>query len=409
MFLRYAIKELTIRRHRTVVNCIGIAIAVALVISLYSLSHAYKDAVRKPFEASGVDLALERPKDGESGANVSGVILPNSATPIHGHEVRKIMDVDGIESVTVALQAWSFDKGNFKVIVGIDPGSPVIGPVVFKDWVDSGRFFEASERGVAVVEKHFARSYGLKSGGSVDIAGETFEIVGTVEVKEGSQLSAPNFFLPIGEARRLAKVGSQDVNAVYVRLRQAADTKEAIDKINAEIHGLKISSPDSSLSVADSLFSLAEKFTWLVGAIIVIAAVSLIFKTVSANIFERIKEIGIMKAVGWTGKNIRGQLALEMLIQATAAGVLGILSGALISRLFSTFQVQALLPWQGSPLPNAGGVTAASTDLVSLEVKFSLPFIFGVFIVTILIALISGLLASEQLNAIKPVEALRKI
>jgi putative ABC transport system permease protein len=408
MSVKYAIKELLIRRHRTVVTCIGIAVSVALVISLYSLSNAYKAAVRQPFEASGVDFVIERPKaQSGSGAKTSGVILPDSATAITYDEVQRLLSIDGIESLATALQVWSFDKGSFKVISGINPDGPDIGPVMFVNWIKDGRFFDPGESGVAVVEKHYASSYRLKVNDDIEISGKIFKIIGTVEVKEGSQLSAPNYFLPIDDVRRLAGVAENNVNAIYIRLSKAADAKIIIDNINRAISGVKISSPDSSLSVADSLFSLSERFTWLISIVIAVIAVFLILKTVSANISERTKEIGIMKAVGWTSGYIRRQLTIEMFIQAILGAMAGIIAGVLLSYALSLFKINAPLPWQGSPIPGSLGMS--DVNLIPLKVSISPLFILTVFVVTVLITLLCGLLASKKANVIKPAEALRKI
>lgn len=410
MPVKYAIREMLIRRHRTAVNCIGIAVAIALVISLYSLSAAYKAAARKPFEASGVDLALERPKaQNNGGTRTSGVILPDSATVITGEELARLSQIDGIEAITASIQAWSFDSGKFKVIAGIDPDSPAIGPAMFVNWVSEGNFFRSGESGVAVVEKHYANSYGIKTGGSVEISGESFLITGKVAVKEGSQLAAPNFFLPIEDVRRLTGLEKNAVNAVYIRLQQASDTKNITDKISGAIPGIKVSSPDSSLSVADSLFSLSERFIWLISIVIVAVAVFLIFKTVTSSISERIREIGIMKAVGWTSGNIRGQLTLETLIQAAAGGVLGVITGTLLSFASSAFKINAPLPWQGSPIPGSAGMAVSNSEQVALQVSISPLFIFEVFIAALLIALLCSITASRQANKINPAESMRKL
>jgi putative ABC transport system permease protein len=309
----------------------------------------------------------------------------------------------------MSIQAWSFDRGNFKVVAGIDPDSPAIGPSLFKNWVSEGNFFRAGERGVAVVERHYARSYGLKTGGSVDIAGEQFRIIGMVTVEEGSQLSAPNFFLPIDDVRRLVGIERKGVNAIYIQLEQASDTQTIIEKISNEIPNSKIASPDSSLSVADNLFSLSERFIWLISLVIMVVAVFLIFKTVSSNISERTKEIGIMKAVGWTGTNICGQIILETFLQTAAGAVLGVITGVLLSFGLSVFKINAPLPWQGSPIPGSREMTTAEAELVPLEIHISPLFLIAVFASAVLIALVCGFAASRKAVDIKPAETLRRV
>lgn len=407
MSIKYAIKELVVRRHRTFVTCIGIAVAVAFVTVLYTITTAYKAQIRKPFEASGIDLVLQKPKE-KTGDNTKskGVILPESATAIAGDEVKMLAGIDGIENMVTSVQAWSFDRGNFKVIMGIDPESPAIGPAMFMDWVNNGRFFGVGEEGVAVIEKHYAKFNGVKIGDDIEIAKEKFSIIGTVEVKEGNQTSAPNLFIPLSDIRRLTGIKADDVNAIYLRLNKATDAKIVMDKINKAIPGIKISTPDSSLSVADSLFSLSERFIWLLSFVIAIVAVFLILKTVSASISERVREIGVMKAVGWSSGNIRRQFSLEMLIQSIIGGAGGIFIGVSLSFALSMVEINAPLPWQGSPIPGSHG---GATELVPLDISISPCFLLIVFIITVLISWFCGFIASKKASDMNPAQALRSL
>lgn len=408
MSFHYALKELAIRRHRTIVSCLGIAVAVALVVSLFSISEAYRLAVRAPFEESGVDLVVQRPKEQSEGkARTQGVILPDSAAPMTLKEVEGLSKVSGIGEMATAIQVWSFDIGRFKVIEGVDPSNPDIGPVRFRQWINKGRFFTSGERGVVVAEKHFAKFYGLKVGNPIEISGEKFKLIGTVEIKNSSQLSAANLFMPIEEVRRLASVEAGAVNAIYIRLDKAVMATDVGELIKTEIPGAKIASPDSSLAVADSLFWLSQKFTWLITMVIVMVAGFLVLKTVASNVFERTREIGVMKAFGWTSRNIRQQLSLEMLLQGVLGGVLGLLIGVFVSFYLSGLKVNAPLPWQGSPIPGTIGKGMGDAGLVPLQINLSPILMLAVFILAVLITLISGLVASRRAIKIKPAEAFR--
>ena len=59
--------------------------------------------------------------------------------------------------------------------------------------------------------------------------------------------------------------------------------------------------------------------------IAIIVAVLIAFKTMAGNIAERAREIGVLKAVGWTNRNVVTQLLSESVIQCFLAGILGLL------------------------------------------------------------------------------------
>jgi putative ABC transport system permease protein len=410
MSLRYAVRELTVRRHRTFVNCLGIAVAVALIISLFSLSEAYRAAVRTPFEGSGVDVVAQKPNDRSVGqSKVSGVTLPDSAAPLTKDEVGKLKKLKGIDKMAVSLQVWSFDPGRFKVIEGVDPENPNIGPLRFREWIAKGRFFKAGDKGVAVAEKHFAKFYGLRVGDPIDISGEIFKLIGTVEVKNSSQLTSANLFLPIDEVRRLSGIDSGSVNGIYIHLNKAASSVDVVEAIRKAVPGIKVTSPDSSLATADSLFRLSQQYTWLIAVIVIIVAAFLILKTAAANILERTREIGIMKAVGWTKYNVSRQLFLEMLIQGLLGAAIGIAAGIFGSVFLSGLKVNAPLPWQGSPIPNTIGSSAADAGSVPLHIAFSPLLLLAVFATAVILTLVSGMIASRKAVSTKPAATLRHI
>ena len=410
MFFVYAVKELLLRRHRAITTCISIGVAVALIISIYSVSDAYKKAVKKPFETAGVDLVVQRPREQlKKTVKTTGIILPDFALPIGEIEISKLASMPEIDKYATSIQVWAFNKGRFKVIEGLDPASPALGPVMFSKWVSSGRFFNLNEKKVVVAEKHFARFYGLKAGDKLQIANEVFKLIGTVEVKKGSQLAAPNLFLPIPEVRRLAGMEANSANSIFIRLKKATDTAKIIEQIRKKIPGVKITSPDSSLSVADSLFSLTQKFTWLLSVLVIVAAVFFILKTVSANIFERTRELGIMRVVGWTGRNIRTQLTFELLIQGIVGGLTGIIISCATAYGLSRLKVNAPLPWQGSPMPDPSGKAVSGINSIPLQIDLSPFFISVVFILALIICLLCGIVASRKAIKIKPAESLRKV
>ena len=86
-----------------------------------------------------------------------------------------------------------------------------------------------------------------------------------------------------------------------------------------------VATPDSFLKLLGSLFALSDKFTLAASLIAIIVAVLIAFKTMAGNIAERAREIGVLKAVGWTNRNVVSQLMSESVIQCFMAGILGLL------------------------------------------------------------------------------------
>ena len=88
MYYPYIIKELRHRHNRTLVNILGIAVGIALFVSINATSTAYKKAVSQPFKNLGADLVVQRAekrsiKGGRPPASMRGIRLPFRTSSFH--------------------------------------------------------------------------------------------------------------------------------------------------------------------------------------------------------------------------------------------------------------------------------------------------------------------------------------
>ena len=91
MNYRYVINELRHHHHRTLVNVLGIAIGIALFVSINAVSTAYQKAVSLPFKNLGADLVVQKPEkravdSAQTPASMRGIRLPfsNQLLPARG-------------------------------------------------------------------------------------------------------------------------------------------------------------------------------------------------------------------------------------------------------------------------------------------------------------------------------------
>ena len=141
-----------------------------------------------------------------------------------------------------------------------------------------------------------------------------------------------------------------------------------------------VATPDSFLKLLGSLFALSDKFTLAASLIAIIIAVLIAFKTMAGNIAERAREIGVLKAVGWTNRNVVSQLMSESVIQCLMAGILGLLIALVASFGLSFMKVNIPIPWEMSPTPHflpGGGVSDFKTLRLPVHVPWSLAFLLS--------------------------------
>ncbi len=405
-FFSYIRRELLGRPWRTFFNAFGVAIGIAMVILLFSITIAYQKAVTSPFATVATDLVLSRPSQGNGAFSAAqGVILPAANQAIKQEQLIRLGGLPEVKASIAALQLWSFDPGRFKVIIGVDPGAPAIGPLKAREWMKSGHFFKPGETGVAVLESHFARFYKLKTGELLSIANRRFKITGIYEAREGPQLTAINVYLPLADAQALARVGPNIVNIVYTQLKDASRWQRAISEIHRILPGLTATSVDSTLVMSDSLLALLHRLLWPAALIVIGICLLFVYRTLMASTTEKIGEFGIMKALGWRNRDIRYTLMLELFVQVLIGVVIGVIFGAFGTYLTSLWRIKITQISQAPPLQ--GMNTAAG--IIQLKAVFPITLYLYTIIGSLMIGVLVAMMIARRVASLKAAEMWRSL
>jgi len=412
MNYRYVLKELRHHHNRTLVNILGIGIGIALFVSINAVSTAYQKAVSLPFKNLGADLVVQRPEkravdSGQPPASMRGIRLPFSNQLLPSQDLEKLKTIEGIDSMASSLLLWEFDKGGFRTIMGVDLEQPILGPVKVKDWLKEGRFPQKESE--VVVEKHYAKFQQTKIGRTIEIAGHSYTVVGLLEIKEGSQIASANIYLPLGDAQTLLGADSNGVNVVYLRLKNPSLLSQVKTSIAKQLNGVSVTSSDSFLELMGGVSKISDQFSLLVSIIALGGAIFLIIKAMLSNLIERSREIGILKAVGWTEKDVQKQLMGEVFLQSLLGGVFGIMMGYFFSYLLGFLSIPISTPWELNLLPAFAKDTAAAAQTVRLPVSISA----GLTAISLALSLAAGGMASyvigKRTSRMKPAEILRNM
>ncbi len=413
MRLRYLIKELYYRRRRTLTAVLGLSVGIALLIIINALSMAYHEAARMPLKEIGADITVQRA--GDVPEELAGPVFACSAITIRKQEMEKIRKIKGID-IGRALLIWVFDPDRFTIVLGIDTENP-IGPGILRNNVTEGRFLK-KDREEALVDISYARQLGLKVGETITIDQKTYPVVGLVDASRAAKIAVANVYLPLEEAQRIAISAKQvqkvspfdkgDANLLFIRADRR-DTRHVVAALKSVLgKGVSVATPDSFLKLLGDLFALSDKFSLATSLIAILVAILIVFKTMAGNISERAREIGTLKAVGWTNGNVVSQLTGESVLQCLAGGILGLLIALLATFILGFMQVDIPIPWEMSPTPHflpGGGDPVFKTLRLPVKVPWTLGS-FGI-ILSMLIGGITGGILSRRISRIKPSEVLR--
>ncbi len=410
----YLVRELYYQRRRTLTAILGLSIGIALLIIINALSMAYRQAAHAPLKEIGADITVQRP--GDVPKELTGAVFPCSAVTIRKEEVEKIRSLPGIRGMGKAVLLWVFDTKQAWIVLGIEQNN-TIGPAVLRSAVTEGRFLDDG-KSEALVEAAYARQFGIRVGDMVSVNGSKFSVVGLMDASRAAKIAVANLYMSLADAEGLAASSKNlqtvspfapgDVNLLFIKADQEKITPLAASL--KEILGKKatVATPESFLKLLGSLFALSDKFTLAASLIAIIVAVLIAFKTMAGNIAERAREIGVLKAVGWTNRNVVAQLLTESVVQCFLAGILGLLIALVVTFGLSFMKVNIPIPWDMAPNPHflpGGGDQIYKTLRLPVHIPWTLAS-FAVLL-SIFIGGLTGGLLGRHVAKIKPSEVLR--
>jgi len=235
-----------------------------------------------------------------------------------------------------------------ELILGLDPAVPMSNRQYRELPVRSGRFLRAGDRGVAVLGSDFAASRRLGTGSRLDLGRKSFEVVGVLD----KTLTAPDRFaiVPLDDARELwlrrdpllvqvfaggaGTMSRADLNTgAAVSWIDGADPDAVARRIQAEVPGVNVTIPGELSRLLRESTAFFSALLFGIGALgLVIGGLSL-SNTVSAAVFERIRDFGIKRALGATDLQLLREILGEALGVSVTGGVVGIGLAAAIGAL----------------------------------------------------------------------------
>ena len=327
-----AIRNILRRPLRTGLTILGIVIGVFALTVMGALAEKLNVLV-----AGGDDYFRTRIFVFDEGA-ASG--FQASARPITRDIVEQIDALNGVQRATPVLQTLLDPDqiGGFDIpelLTGIEPETWYDPSVDLR--VDAGRLLEAGERGVTVIGADLAERYHLRVGDEFEIRGRQFEVIGVLE----RTLTFPD---------KIAYVPLRDAQEIYVenvpqgfdyRTDELATQIEVFpndlsqaDAVAAEIEdavdGVRTVTPEQ---VADQIGQASVVFNLIIVGASVIAVIVgglSVINTMVMTVSERVREIGVKKAVGARTRTILAEFIAEATLLGAIGGIIGLSAGALL-------------------------------------------------------------------------------
>jgi len=322
------LKNLFRRKGRTILTLVGIAIGVAAIIALGAVANGLKSGFAAMSQGSQADLVLT-----QAGAMSS---LIGSVDETLAEQVRLLPEVADVTGMlfTNAL----IDDETYLFIFGYDPEGFAIDRFRI---IEGQSLAEArSVRGKPLIlGRRAAQSLGLEVEDALHITGSIFRVVGIYET--GSGLEDGAAVVPLREAQALA-LQPHRVSMLYVKL----SNPDKADWLRARIERRF---PDLAVSTSAGFVNQEELLDMLDGVAMAVAGLAVVIggitmtNTLWMSVFERTREIGVLRSLGWRRRHVMGMILGEAIFLALLGGLagsgLGVLSLAAISNSGSVLSV----------------------------------------------------------------------
>lgn len=399
-------REFQRRKGRFLSGTLGFLLAVAMVVVLLHFLRMSKEAEAAVIEKTGTNFMGFVPElvgsdtktityrsihDDPNEDFIVNTILSRPMPISKVAEVKKFPMVKDA-SPLLFFRLHNAEKSNYFSIGGFEEGNLLaVGETCCAPTdIVSGEFLKvgAVKPGV-LLEENYAQSWQMKVGDTLTIGKDQFPVRGIINT--GTHPAKADVYMFFRDAERLINAAikvplASEANIILVQINNARLQDEAM-KLTKDLLKGGVITTYSCFRPAATVAGINERAIWMLNLLAILGAIFLALKAQITTIIERRRDIGILKAIGWTNRHIVEQILMESLIQALVGGILGCLGGIVL------FYVAPIV-W----LPGGGMIGRAISPLICVG-GMGIALLGGFFA-----GIIPGYMAAQA----SPAEALRR-
>jgi putative ABC transport system permease protein len=400
---RLALKNLLRRRARTTLTLCGIGVAVAVLYSLLEFQRSYERGLRAELDGLGAHiLVVPRGCPYEAAT----IVLHGGKWPRYMDEgyFARIAATPGVSMAAPVLMDAIITPGtgDNRIFLGITPRYGALRP----KWTVIGRDLSGAEAREVVLGSAMAAKLGLAVGDTFKIrqdaggraAGKDdadLRVVGVLE-RTGSQDDG-FVFMPLHTLQDIFKLPGK---IVVVLVRSERIDAGSLDRLTRRLRDLggnmNIFPLSDLLENASQLMQVTRVFVLAIVVVAIAIGAAGVLNTVLMTVFERTREIGMMKAIGASARDVFVLIWIETVLLCAAGGVAGVALAVCGSGAVE-WLLRLTLASQLAAVPEA--------SLIGVSPVTGL----GCVGLAVVLGLLAGAYPAWRASAVKPIEAIRGI
>jgi putative ABC transport system permease protein len=318
LFVEVILNNVLRRKTRSVLTALGLAVAVAATTALVSIAWDYANSAARYYQSRNVDIVVVR-------AGVAERI--NSS--LKATFAARLLALPGVSEVDFKLtEMVSLGEGSLIGIPlhGIDP----VGFTAAKTTIQAGRMLQATDRHAVLLGASLAESLGKQAGQRIEIEEELFQVVGLFQGVDA--LESNTVMAPLADVQALMDRPGQ-VSEFQLRVAPTIVDDAALHDLCRKIetlrddqeHSLGLKAlPTQQFVNTDTETQLTSAMAWGTSTVAVVLSTVGMLNTMLMSVFERTRELGILRAIGWSRSRIVRLIVGESLVLS----LVGVLTGS---------------------------------------------------------------------------------
>ena len=359
------LKNLLGRKTRSLLTIVGIGIGIAAMVALGAIADGLEAGYQAMFTGSQGDLIVTQ----ADAADISAAAVDEEV----GQQLQVLPEV---ADVTGMLQSIVTSEGaRYFMIFGYDPQGFAIEH--FK--IVEGEGLSDSKQ--VIIGKIAAENFEKGVGDSLKLFGSAFRIVGIYETGDG--LEEGGGVISLSDAQVLLSKPHQ-VALFTLRLKPGADVEELRRKIERRIPDVTTSQSDQFATMQEAI-QMVRGFAWGIAFIAILVGAVGMMNTILMSVFERTREMGVLRSLGWSKRRVLGLIMGESLALSLIGGLIGTALGVAAVRALGSS-------------PATGGI---------LQGRFSPELFIQALVVALVLGGLGGFYPAWRASKLTPLEALR--
>ena len=327
--IKIILKNLLRNKRRSFLTLIGVIVGVAGIVSLVSISFGVAANVSEILDSFQGIYLMEAGAVDDQYSRVD-VDYVNELQKLQGvkYALPQIFTTIPIKSSKVRIPVV--------VLIGIDPelSKDYEGAVYYQ--ISNGRKLKSTDKNSVVISENLRKQLGQQLGGQIVLNNENYRIVGTFE----SDL--PLFDMMVATtldvARKAASIDEDQVTMINL-VPENPDNQDRLKEIVSIRYKGELQAMDmqESSGIITSFIGNLKIALWAISGIAGIVGGIVVTNTMLMSVMERMKEFGILKAIGWQNSHIIQMIIMESIALSIIGGIIGVGLGMGISAFASYY------------------------------------------------------------------------